>query len=150
MFPMTTAYPRGAGGDTRGFSIIGRLKGRAERKRRGEAHESQILDSCTMLNYFTATVQVKAEEESITVYGAQVRPLCESSTWLSPLQWQLINTDPLLLICCLWPTTITNNSIIAMTIMAAIHSTQHQKRRRRRRWRRKRREEEGWLMASGL
>lgn len=80
MFPMTTAYPRRAERHQRPFNHLP-AEGSTERKRWGEKHESLILDSCHMLNYSSATMQVKAEEESITVYGAQVLPLCESSTW---------------------------------------------------------------------
>lgn len=123
-------------GDTRGLSIIHPLG--SGRKRRGETHESLILDSCCMLNYSSATMQVKAEEESITVYRAAGSATAWELDLVIPSQWQLINMDPVLLICCLWPTTITNSSIIAMTIMVPIHTTSHQRRRRRNdgKWRR--------------
>lgn len=83
MFPMTTAYPCTAGRHQRPFNHPP-AEVSAEKKRRGDTHESLIRDSCCMLNYFTATMQVKAEEESITADRAQVLPLCESSTWLFP------------------------------------------------------------------
>lgn len=135
MFPMTTAYPRRAGRHQRPLNHPP-AEVSAERKRRGETHESLILDSCCMLNYSTATMQVKAEEESITVYRAAGSATAWELDLVIPLQWRLINMDPVLLICCLWPTTITNSSIIAMTIMVPIHSTSHQRRRRRkdRKW----------------
>lgn len=70
--------------DTRGFSIIHQLKlvlrGRGGG---GETYESQVLDSCRMFNYSTATVQAE-EEESITVQTAHVLTLCESWTWSFP------------------------------------------------------------------
>lgn len=70
--------------DTRDLSIIRPAEVSAEGKRWCERHESLIRDSCCMLNYSTATVQLKAEEESISVYRAQVLPLCESLTWSFP------------------------------------------------------------------
>lgn len=114
--------------DTRGLSIIRQLKVSTERKRWGEIRESLILDSCRMLNYPGATVHVKAEEESMTGSATVWEP-----DLVIPLQWQLINRDPLFLICCLWPTTITNSSVIAMTIMVPIHIILERRKRRRRR-----------------
>lgn len=118
-------------GDTRGLSIIRLLKWALRGKRWGQTHESLILDSCCMLNYSTAVA---------ASWGWGGVNHCTQSTgcatvWeldlVIPLQWQLINMDPLLLICCLGPTTITNNGIIAMTIMVTIHSTPHQRKGRR-------------------
>ena len=83
MFPMTTAYPHKAGRHQRPFNHLP-AEGSTGERRWGETHESLILDSQCMLNYFTATMQVTAEEESITVYTAQVLPLCESSPWSFP------------------------------------------------------------------
>lgn len=98
----------------------------------GGAHESQVLDSCSMFNYSTATMQAKGERESITVHGA-----CSGTVWeldlVIPFQWHFVNTDPLLLIRHLRPTTSTNNSVIAMTVMVPIHSYPHQRRRRKQR-----------------
>lgn len=83
MFPMTTAYPRKAERHQRPFNHLP-AEGSTERKRRGETHESLILDSCRMLNYCTATMQVKVGEESITVYRARALPRRGSSTWSFP------------------------------------------------------------------
>lgn len=89
-----------------------------EKERWGETHESLILDSCCMLNYPIATVQGKAEEESIIMYIAQILPVCESSA-------RLINMDSLFLIRCLWLTTMDNNSITAVTITVRVVITSH-------------------------
>lgn len=119
MFPMTTAYPPRAGRHQRPFNHPP-AEVSPERKRWGETHESLILDSCRMLDYSTATLQVKADRgvnHWVQSTGS------ESSTWSFPSLWQLINVDLLLLIWSLFPTTITNNSIIAMAIMGPIHIT---------------------------
>lgn len=119
MFPMTTAYPRRAERHQRPFNHLPAERSK-ERKRWGETHESLILDSCCMLNYSTTTIQVKAEEESINCIQSTGSATVWELDLVIALQWQLINMDPLLLICCLWPTSIPYNSIIAMTIMAPI------------------------------
>lgn len=138
MSPMTTAYPRRAGRHQRPLNHPP-AEGSTLKRRWAETHESLIVNSGRALNYSAATARVKAEEESITVRGAQVLPLCENPAPVIPLQWQLINMDPLLLICCLWPATITNNGIIAMAITVPILIVPRRRKRRRRKDGRRRR-----------
>lgn len=61
MFPMTTAYPRRAERHKRPFNHLPAERS-TERERWGETHESLILDSYCMLNYFAGTMKVKAKE----------------------------------------------------------------------------------------
>lgn len=134
MFPMTTAYPHRAGRHQRPFNHR-RAKVSAERKRDTWISNTGFMQQAQLFHRHSASQSRRGVNHRIQSTGS-------TAVWdldlVIPLQWQLINMDPLLLICCLWPSTITKSSGIAMTLPVPIHITPH------RQWRRK---DERWHLS---